>query len=288
MAAGKPCPQLQLFLHKGASEPEFEPMLIKPEPIGDDFKPKIELKKEEIAFERGIEETMSLEIEANPVQPLQLKIKQEIFFDVKNKVKKEDTKFEPMLIKPEPFDDDSKPKIELKSENIAFEKGIEETLNLEINSNPVPESTDNIQPKTMPKIIQRMALNNVISPNENDEQFRYKVQSTKNFRIPKLSVKVQEKLQSTGSSHDRKKRFKCAMCSEKFSQRNDLNQRFHCDKCSAEEKKRLSKFKESNGEEGLTKAELKGFQGLTKAELMDNTKVKEEGLKKKEGKSRDF
>jgi hypothetical protein len=78
------------------------------------------------------------------------------------------------------------------------------------------------------------------------------------------------------------------MCSERFSQRNYLNQRFHCDKCSAEEKKRLSKFKESNGEEGLTKAELKGYQGLTKAELMDKTKEKEKVLKKKEGKGKEI
>ena len=58
------------------------------EPISDDFKPKIELKKEDsIAFERGIKETLNLKI-----KPDQLKIKQEIFFDLKSEVKKEGTK----------------------------------------------------------------------------------------------------------------------------------------------------------------------------------------------------
>ena len=114
-------------------------MLMKPKPIdGDNFKPKIELKEEDIAFERGIEETNNLEIEGNTgpntldafdtnrkVQPVQVEIQQEMFVEGK----KEDTKFQPMLIKPEPIDgDDFKPKIELKEEDVAFERGIEATM----------------------------------------------------------------------------------------------------------------------------------------------------------------
>ena len=56
----------------------------------------------------------------------------------KNQVKKEDTKFQPMLIKSEPIVDDFKSKFELKKEEVAFERGIEETLNLEIKVNQVP------------------------------------------------------------------------------------------------------------------------------------------------------
>ena len=89
------------------------------------------------------------------VQPVQHKIKREISVDAENEVKKEDSKFQPMLIqrdldvlrelgfdsreaveisrliKQEPIggEDDFKPKMELK-------KGIEETLNLEIHSAP--------------------------------------------------------------------------------------------------------------------------------------------------------
>ena len=114
-------------------------MLMKPKPIdGDNFKPKIELKEEDIAFERGIEETNDLEIEGNTgpntldafdtnrkVQPVQVEIQQEMFVEGK----KEDTKVQPMLIKPEPIDgDDFKPKIELKEEDVAFERGIEATM----------------------------------------------------------------------------------------------------------------------------------------------------------------
>ena len=325
-------------------EPEFEPMLIKPEPIGGDFKPKIELKKEDcIAFERGIEETLNLDIKPDPDaldMKRKVKIKQEIFIGAENRVKKEDTNFQPT--KPEPISDDFeakidfkkekiafergmeetlnldikvdlalisddfKPKIELKKEDtISFERGIEETLNLEIRADP--GSTGKIQSKIKKKdsrftrcendLLMNKAVKTAVDvlSNENDKRSKRKVQeikSTKNFRIPKLSDKVQEKSPKIGSIHDGKKRFKCAMCSERFSQRNDLNQRFHCDKCSVEEKKRLSKFKKSNGGEGLTKAELKGFQGLTKAELikelMDKTKEKEKVLKKKEGKGKEI
>ena len=281
----------------------FQHMLIKTEPIIDDFKPKIEFKKEEITFKRGIEETLNLEIKTDP-ESISYAFKPKIEF------KKEEIAFKrgieealnlEIKVDLEPISEDFKPKIELKKEDaIAFKKGIEETLNLEIRADP--EASGNIRSKIKKKNSRfphyendrlNKAVNtavNVIS-HENDKRSKCKVQkiqSNKNFRIPKLSDKVQEKSPKTGSIHDGKKRFKCAMCSERFSQRNDLNQRFHCDKCSAEEKKRLSKFKKSNGEDGLTKAELKGFQGLTKAELMDNTKVKEEVLKKKEGKGRDF
>ena len=95
------------------------------------------------------------------VEPFQHKIKQEISVDAENELKKEDSKFQPMLIqrnldvlgelgfnsreaveiswliKPEPIgEDDFKPKMELTKEDTVFKKGIEETLNLEINSAP--------------------------------------------------------------------------------------------------------------------------------------------------------
>ena len=152
-------------------EAKFQPILIKPEPIDDDFKPKIEVKNENIALERGIEETLNLEINVPGPNKLdaidtleskrklvQSKIKQEVSVDAENEVKKEEEK------------QISKPKIEVKKEEIAFERGIEETLNLEINSDPVPERFGNIRPKKpriLPKILQKMARNNVISPHEN-------------------------------------------------------------------------------------------------------------------------
>ena len=104
----------------------------------DDFKPRIELKKEDsIAFERGIEETLNLKIE-----PDQLKIKEEVFFDLKSEVKKEGTKFHPMLIKSEsePIGDDFKPKLEIKEEDIVFKRGIEVAMNLKIDGNTVPNT----------------------------------------------------------------------------------------------------------------------------------------------------
>ena len=148
--------------------------------------------------------------------------------------------FEPMLIKPEPIGDDFKPKIELKKEEIAFERGIEETLNLKIKADP--ESTGNIQSKIKKK---DLGLHNPVENVKQSKQIVQEIQSNKKIRMPKREKVVEKmKFSKPGSILDR--RFKCSMCSERFSQRNDLNQRFRCDKCSAEEKNRLSKLKKSN------------------------------------------
>ena len=76
------------------------------------------------------------------VQFFQVDIKQEIFLNAENEVKKEAAKFEP-----EPIGDDFKPKFELKKEDtMAFKKGIEETLKLEIKADLEPIS-DDLKPK---------------------------------------------------------------------------------------------------------------------------------------------